>query len=304
MMRDSADISTMRRFATMRGLAIACAVLAGVGCRQVLGLSDRDVDAAAVDDDAPVIPDGDPNVDSDGDTVMDDVDNCRDKANLDQFDEDADGIGDACDNCPHLANADQVNADADEVGDVCDPHPGAADRLILFEGFGNNAIPTGWTANTAWTFSNGQAVAPGTAFDVLASNVRSDTAVVTTRIASYTVVDNNNLPSIGVASGDDAVLTNGIGCLLTRNVNPASFQYADLKGAASAGTFASTTDADSTSTAALTLSIEHAVACVVTREGAATVTTAFTTATDTNIFAALRSKRAVTTYDYLVVIGP
>jgi YVTN family beta-propeller protein len=75
-----------------------------------------------------------PFVDTDGDGVIDDLDNCPDIANSDQADADGDGIGDVCepdtdgdgviddlDNCPDIANPDQADADNDGVGDACDP---------------------------------------------------------------------------------------------------------------------------------------------------------------------------------------
>lgn len=60
-------------------------------------------------------------VDTDGDGVFDDVDNCIDTPNADQADGDGDGVGDACDNCVGDMNADQADADNDGVGDVCEP---------------------------------------------------------------------------------------------------------------------------------------------------------------------------------------
>lgn len=81
-------------------------------------------------------------VDTDGDGVVDDVDNCPMVANADQRDHDADGRGDACDVCPHLAD-DGADQDGDGVGDACDPHPDAAgDRIAFFEGFYEDA--PGW----------------------------------------------------------------------------------------------------------------------------------------------------------------
>jgi hypothetical protein len=61
-------------------------------------------------------------VDTDGDGITDDVDNCPAVANPDQHDEDGDGIGDACDPCPHIAG-DATDSDGDGVGDACDPEP-------------------------------------------------------------------------------------------------------------------------------------------------------------------------------------
>ena len=79
-------------------------------------------------------------VDSDGDGVADEDDNCPTIANADQADVDGDGQGNVCDNCPQTANVDQVDADADGVGDVCDNCPAVAnvDQLdVDGDGLGN-----------------------------------------------------------------------------------------------------------------------------------------------------------------------
>ena len=60
-------------------------------------------------------------VDSDGDGVDDEFDNCPSTPNSSQEDADGDGIGDACDNCPTTANPGQNDNDFDGIGDVCDP---------------------------------------------------------------------------------------------------------------------------------------------------------------------------------------
>lgn len=104
-------------------------VLAGVlaGCNPIFGIEET-----ATFDDAAVL------VDTDGDEVGDDVDNCPTLAN-DQSDEDEDGIGDTCDNCPLVTNPLQdADGDDDPVGDACDPRPvRGGDCLVMFDSFAN-----------------------------------------------------------------------------------------------------------------------------------------------------------------------
>jgi len=72
-------------------------------------------------------------LDTDGDGIEDDADNCPDTANSDQTDTDYDGAGNACDpdddddgvadgtdNCPLIINSDQDDFDGDGAGDLCD----------------------------------------------------------------------------------------------------------------------------------------------------------------------------------------
>jgi hypothetical protein len=73
-----------------------------------------------------------PIIDSDGDGLMDDDDNCPQVFNPDQADGDLDNIGDICDNCPSVPNTGQADADSDLLGDACDncvlaANPGQAD---------------------------------------------------------------------------------------------------------------------------------------------------------------------------------
>jgi hypothetical protein len=73
-------------------------------------------------------------LDSDGDGVPDNNDNCPATPNGSQADTDLDGVGDVCDadddndgvpdaedNCPLISNPDQSDFDNDGVGDTCDP---------------------------------------------------------------------------------------------------------------------------------------------------------------------------------------
>lgn len=86
------------------------------------------------------------NLDTDGDGVLDNVDNCDLMPNADQADADMDGEGDVCDacpldadndfdfdgvcgdmdNCPVQPNSDQADGDGDGAGDLCDVCPADA----------------------------------------------------------------------------------------------------------------------------------------------------------------------------------
>jgi len=59
-------------------------------------------------------------LDTDGDGVCDDEDNCVSVPNSGQEDGDQDGVGDVCDNCPDTANPGQEDSDQDGIGDACE----------------------------------------------------------------------------------------------------------------------------------------------------------------------------------------
>ncbi len=61
-----------------------------------------------------------PVVDTDGDGVTNDFDNCPAVHNPDQVDSDGDGVGDVCDTCSAVFNPDQIDSDNDGFGDTCD----------------------------------------------------------------------------------------------------------------------------------------------------------------------------------------
>jgi thrombospondin type 3 repeat protein len=123
----------------VRWLGTACLL---AGCNQLWGLEQTElIDGANI-------------MDTDGDGILDQIDDCVGLANPDQVDTDGDGLGDACDpcptgsnhdedkdgildgcdNCPQLVNVDQANDDGDDLGNVCDHDPGIQTR-VLFDGF-------------------------------------------------------------------------------------------------------------------------------------------------------------------------
>lgn len=77
-------------------------------------------------------------LDTDGDGVVDDFDNCPNTPNPLQEDTDVDGLGDACDNCPAIPNALQEDLDGDGIGDLCD------DCDIVATPPGADIIDTAW----------------------------------------------------------------------------------------------------------------------------------------------------------------
>lgn len=84
--------------------------------------------------DAPIDAMPDAFIDTDGDGIPDDKDNCPKVANHEQFDEDGDGVGDACDLCP--IDKDNSDPDGDGVAGLCDPHPNTpGDKIVAFEPF-------------------------------------------------------------------------------------------------------------------------------------------------------------------------
>lgn len=91
------------------------------GLTEVCDCRDNDCNGF-IDDGLPYCSD----LDTDGDSLICDDDNCPDVPNSNQVDSDDDGVGDVCDNCPAVANQGQSDVDADERGDICDNYPTVA----------------------------------------------------------------------------------------------------------------------------------------------------------------------------------
>ena len=74
-------------------------------------------------------------LDTDGDGIPNDIDNCPDDQNVAQTDSDGDGVGDACDAFPDDAN-ETSDADGDGVGDNSDAFPDDANETSDADGDG------------------------------------------------------------------------------------------------------------------------------------------------------------------------
>lgn len=109
---------------------LACALVGGAGCRQLLGLDDGVV---AAHDASPMIdaPDAPPML---------------------AHDEDSDNIDDSQDNCPATPNPDQ--AASETVGAACDPRPELGDSILFFLSFHPAGQPMQFQPNSAVTFAD------------------------------------------------------------------------------------------------------------------------------------------------------
>ena len=162
------------------------------------GLGGQCVPTPPVDSDGDGVPDDSDNCptisnadqkDSDGDQIGDACDNCPQLANPNQADEDKDGFGNVCDNCPHIANVTQVDTDNDDVGDVCDPAPMVAGNHIeLFLGFDDPSEIADWHVggtNAMFSVEGGQLTQTGDSdLAILWKDMANGTAnaVVTTHV--------------------------------------------------------------------------------------------------------------------------
>lgn len=202
------------------------------GCEIIAGIEDTTettpVDARpAIDAPVDAQPIDAMPVDLDDDGILNEDDNCPERANPNQYDEDADGVGDLCDNCPSVANADQANvlegADPDGVGDLCDPHPGiGGDRILHFEPF-RDPLSLVWETlqgGDTWVVADGMLsnsdAAPG--FKMLYWEMEQATDVV---IESEVIIDSlpdpvdmNDHRSAGVFATIDTGTFTGYGCAI------------------------------------------------------------------------------------------
>lgn len=62
-------------------------------------------------------------IDTDGDGIPNNLDNCPSIPNPNQADTDGDGVGNVCDNCISVQNANQLDTDNDGLGNLCDNCP-------------------------------------------------------------------------------------------------------------------------------------------------------------------------------------
>jgi hypothetical protein len=140
--------------------------------------------------------DGAANIDTDGDGVFDNVDNCLLVANANQHDEDTDAVGDVCDPCPQVADA-VTDGDGDHIPDACDPHPAAmGDQLVKFEPFTGTTLPSGWT------------IAAGAATDfVVGGDAISINAAASTHIMIFDTNSQTHAIDVGVTLPASAVST-------------------------------------------------------------------------------------------------
>ncbi len=176
-------------------------------------------------------------VDSDGDGVPDNVDNCPHQANPDQHDEDRDGIGDVCDLCPQVA-APQIDSDGDGIGDDCDPHPMVAgDVLVTFEPFATpGGIPADATlvVGTAsdWTVANDELSNTGLdltdvlLFDAGTPNQTIDAGVTVTGIEASAT----STIAIMAVTDSESTADNFFLCLAETNSFPNYALYYDAGG--------------------------------------------------------------------------
>jgi len=166
--------------------------------------------------------DGNPMLDSDGDGIKDNLDNCRLKANPTQDNEDGDAFGDACDPCPPS----QVNTDSDGdgVGDQCDPDSTQQNVITLFDGFNYAQAPPNVVLfpSASWTFPLGQVRLANLSatqrayyvFPQQGNGQNAQDAVYTSYVISQ--VPTSSPSGVGAVQRFDASQVVGVGCLIGR----------------------------------------------------------------------------------------
>jgi len=98
------------------------------------------------------------NGDDDGDGIKNERDFCQHEEGG-AFDEDLDGLGDICDPCPIAPPPATPDADGDDLDSPCDPDPTVAgDRAVVFNGFNDPTLPTGWKASAQWRLVGGEII--------------------------------------------------------------------------------------------------------------------------------------------------
>jgi len=164
--------------------------------------------------------DSNPALDDDGDGVANGQDNCPQKSNANQANEDMDTRGDVCDPCPISPVVDDDNdGDGDGVGNGCDPEPTAQNRMEVFEGFANNAAPTGVTfvPASSWSFPGGFArVTAGTSRSWLMwpapSSGNAPHELVMAKLTVDQITNGVPVTGVGIAQRFDANAGEGIVC--------------------------------------------------------------------------------------------
>ena len=178
-------------------------------------------------------PDANPD-DLDGDGILNAVDNCPERYNVDQHDEDSDGVGDVCDNCPTIANTNQADTTEssiplqlpDGVGNACDLRPGlAGDQVAAFYPFYDPVRDAAWTAG-GWVVANDDATANGDAQWASTKNAQGYGLAVRAQFASivWDTPAMGTTPTGRVALGTDGDTVNGGGiCALEADRNNDTF---------------------------------------------------------------------------------
>jgi hypothetical protein len=198
-------------------------------------------------------PVGNASLDSDGDGVTDELDNCPNDSNTSQHDEDHDCRGDACDLCPHLpVDPDAGDVDQDGIGDLCDADLAAADHLF-FDPFVTR--PASWSTEANggnWqlggdsdSFEQAQpSASPGYGvFDQTLPLVTSGSIETVLHVNADVAVDLERTFSTGMIfnfAGDCAANCSGQAITLTRDLVPASRLWFRLSAIGPGPTFTTT----------------------------------------------------------------